>query len=87
MANYDAPTMCGYEDEAMPVNSERVDMHVLLEQVKSYDQQIGELHQRKDATLKQYYQERDKLDAHHEMVVNRPTMGMTSPSDPLRNAF
>ena len=68
------------EGDVVMAEPERVDMHVLLEQVKSYDSQIAELHQRKDATLKQYYTERDKLDAHHEMVVNRPAMADSLPT-------
>ena len=67
-------------EETVMAQSDSIDMHVLLEKVKGYDQQIVELHQRKDATLKQYYEERDKLDAHHEMVVNRPTMADPGPS-------
>ena len=52
--------------------ADMVNLHQLLEDIKTTDYRIEELRTKRAKMLEHYYTERDKLDAHHEMVVNKP---------------
>jgi len=55
-----------------PATVEMPNLHQLLEDIKDADAHIESLRLKRSKMLERYYAERDKLDAHHEMVVNKP---------------
>ena len=75
--------MASYDEECVPVERS-IDLHDLLERIKGMDQEIIRIEKNKSEAINVYRNERDKLDAHYEMVVNRavdpgPVNGMERP--------
>lgn len=60
-----------YDTKELPV-PDMINLHQLLESIKDCDERIRSMYKQRAEYLNMYQTERDKLDAHYEMVVNRP---------------
>lgn len=61
-----------YESDGEVAIQEMPNLHQLLEDIKGTDNHIESLRKKRQEMVAQYHNEKDKLDAHYSMVVDRP---------------
>lgn len=61
-----------YTEESVAEEQYMPNLHQLLEDIKQTDRAIDELRQKRSKMIESYHSEKDKLDAHYAMVLERP---------------
>jgi hypothetical protein len=79
MAEYDR-----YQGDIVAEMPAIVNLHDILERVRNCDEEVSRIQKNRMELLETYHNEKDKIEAHYDIVVNRP---MPEPSGPIPGRY